>query len=92
MNFGEAIQALKNNQKVSREGWNGKSMFLFLVTPVQKENGEEFCCLDLPANVDDTWELKQRPVIVMKDATDQLVIGWLASQTDMLAEDWSIVS
>ena len=90
MNFGEAIQALKDGKRVSRDGWNGKGMFLFLVTPRQTPNGDDVCSLDLPAGVEEVWELQQRPVIVMKDATDQLVIGWLASQTDMLADDWGV--
>lgn len=93
MNFGQAIEALKGGKKVQREGWNGKGMFIFLVTPEQREDGEDFCCLDLPGNgLESTWELKQRPVIVMKDATDHLVIGWLASQTDILADDWQEAS
>jgi hypothetical protein len=91
MNFGEAIEALKAKRKVQREGWNGKGMYIFLVEPVQLPNGDDFCCLDLPPQVQETWEMRQRPTIVMKDATDHLVIGWLASQTDMLADDWQLV-
>jgi hypothetical protein len=89
MNFGEAILTLKNGGRVARAGWNGKGMFLFLVTPKKTSDMEDDVCnLNLPGTVDDTWSMPQRPVIVMKDAEDHLVIGWLASQTDILAEDW----
>ncbi len=88
MNFGEAIEALKAGKNVQREGWNGKGMFLFLVTPKQVD-GDDYCTLDLPPNAQQVWELPQRPVIVMKDATNHLAIGWLASQADMLADDWA---
>jgi hypothetical protein len=78
MNFGEAITALKNGHRVAREGWNGKGMWLAL------EPGVEAAPNTTPQL------LSRRPYIQMKDATDQLV-PWLASQTDMLAEDWGVV-
>lgn len=93
LTFGEAIALLKEKKRVARAGWNGRGMFLFLVTPRQHADPEEAeCTLDLPGEVAEVWELPQRPVICMKDAQDQVVIGWLASQTDILAEDWTEVS
>ena len=85
--FGEAIQRLKADKKVAREGWNGKNMYLFLVTP---DNGptDTVVGLSLPIVHGYAWFRSQRPVICMKDASDHVVIGWLASQTDMLADDW----
>lgn len=78
MNFGQAIEILKKGGKVTRKGWNGKGMFLFLATGknFQSENLGEA----LPEIVND--------VICMKTAQNTICIGWLASQTDMLAEDW----
>lgn len=87
LDFGEAIRLLKAGDRVMRDGWNGKGMFLFLVTPGQNGVGG----IDLHAEDVDTWNLPQRPVICMKDAQNCVAIGWLASQTDMLAEDWRIV-
>ena len=71
MNFGEAIDALKDGKKVSREGWNGKGMYLELQVP-------------------DEHSKMSLPYIYMKTVQDDLV-PWLASQTDVLAEDWDIV-
>ena len=79
MNFGQAIEALKSGKKVARTGWNGKGMYLFLV------KGEDLSDIFDPDSCDCVDS------IGMKTAQDTLVIGWLASQTDMLAEDWNIV-
>lgn len=80
MNFGQAIEALKEGKKAARTGWNGKGMFLFLA------KGEDLtaciCAGDMPQCVDS---------ICMETAQNTIVVGWLASQTDMLAEDWCIV-
>lgn len=77
MNFGQAIEALKNGKRVSRAGWNGKGMWLRLVGA---HDGDVSRSPTYPC----------RSYIEMKDATDWLV-PWLASQTDILAEDWGIV-
>jgi Protein of unknown function (DUF2829) len=79
MDFGEAIRALKNGKRVARAGWNGKGMWLFLATTISTGL----------AHVDDY--LPRTPSICMKTAQDTIIVGWLASQTDMLAEDWAIV-
>jgi len=71
MNFGQAIQALKNGSKVSRNGWNGKNMWLALQVP-------------------DANSKMSLPYIYMFTA-DAKLVPWLASQTDVLAEDWGIV-
>ena len=79
MDFGQALNALKIGKKVARTGWNGKGMYLFLV------KGEDLSDIFDPDSCDCVDS------IGMKTAQDTLVIGWLASQTDMLAEDWDIV-
>lgn len=68
MNFGQALEVLKNGGKVWRSGWNGKGMWI---------------CLQKP----DASSKMTLPYIYMKTADDQLV-PWLASQTDLLSEDW----
>jgi hypothetical protein len=86
MNFGQAIEALKEGKRVAREGWNGKGMFLFLVA------GSNFIVNREPllSIMGEGSEVTYRPHIDMKDAEGK-VVPWLASQTDMLAEDWQIV-
>lgn len=99
MNFGQAIEALKAGERVAREGWNGKGMWLALAMPRTK-GFTVGMGIDARAHVtigiDPHWFPRAdapevRPCIVMLDATGMLVPGWLASQTDMLAEDWRLV-
>lgn len=88
MNFGLAIEALKKGHKVARAGWNGKGMWLVLVNPDDDQK-----CPALPAySVLGVAGMVSRclPWVGMKTADDAFV-AWLASQTDMLADDWRIV-
>ena len=87
MNFGDALQALKEGKKVCREGWNGKGMFLFLVP------GSNFKVNRPPllGIYTEGTEINYCPHIDMKTADDKIV-PWLASQTDILAEDWSSIA
>lgn len=86
LTFGEALVALKAGKKVSRAGWNGKGMFLFLVP------GSTFKVSRAPllGIYPDGTEINYCPHIDMKTA-DEKVVPWLASQTDVLAEDWNIL-
>lgn len=85
LNFGEALEALKHGKKVARSGWNGKGMFLFLAKDIEFTTDADLSCV-----ADLTGELTL-PSIVMKTADNHFCVGWLASQTDMLAEDWIII-
>lgn len=80
MTFGKAIEAMKEGKKVARNGWNGKGMFLFLAKG--EDLTECICTKDMPPCSDS---------VCMKTAQDTITVGWLASQTDMLAEDWETV-
>ena len=86
MTFGLAIEALKAGKKVARAGWNGKGMFLFLVP------GSTFKVNRPPLMgiYPEGTEINYCPHIDMKTA-DGKVVPWLASQTDVLAEDWAVV-
>lgn len=93
LNFGQALEALKSGQRVCREGWNGKNMWI-AYTPGSQFPGESAKKGHAAALL-----AKERPGelitlgahIDMKAADGTLVVGWLASQTDMLAEDWCIL-
>lgn len=86
MNFGDAIAALKKGDKVARDGWNGKGMFLFLVP------GSTFTVNRPPllGIYPDGTEIQYHAHIDMKTAQGY-VVPWLASQADMLAEDFYAV-
>ncbi len=84
--FGWALEQLKNNKKVSRAGWNGKNMFLFLVPgSTFTVNRPPLLGIYVVGTV-----INYLPHIDMKTA-DGKIVPWLASQTDVLSEDWDIV-
>ena len=86
LKFGDAQMLLKNVQKVARLGWNGKGMFLFLVPgSVFKVNRPPLLGI-----YPEGTEISYCPHIDMRTA-DGKIVPWLASQTDVLAEDWVIV-
>lgn len=86
MNFGQALEILKSGGKVARSGWNGKGMFLFLVpSSTFKVNRAPLLGI-----YPEGTEIKYHAHIDMKTAQDT-VVPWLASQTDVLAEDWEKV-
>lgn len=91
MDFGDAIRALKKGCKVARKGWNGKGMFLWLkpAATVKAEWCKDPMLKDLAeAN---GGEIEALGTICMFTAQKQILSGWLASQTDILSEDWVIV-
>ena len=92
--FGDALQLLKSGHKVARAGWNGKGMWHSLSGPngpreIAFENFWSKHNSDFAR--DNGGSAKVLPCITMKTATGEILMGWLASQTDMLAEDWSVV-
>ena len=86
LNFGDALNCLKNGKKVARIGWNGKNMFLFLV-PGSVFNVNRPPLLGI---YPEGTEITYCPHVDMRTA-DGKIVPWLASQTDLLAEDWVIV-
>lgn len=89
-NFGLAIEALKMGKRVTRAGWNGKGMFLFLLpagTVPTKAIHDPALREVIESEVGgDTFDALGS--IRMFTADKKILTGWLASQTDMLAEDW----
>lgn len=75
--FGGALEALKEGRRVMRLGWNGKGMFIYMVRGWTHST---------PAHVV-PGDNAMAPFIAMKTADDKIV-PWVASQTDVLAEDW----
>ena len=84
LSFGDAMQEMKCGNKVARGGWNGKGMFLFLIagdcwyfdTDIEGVEGNE--------------DINTLPFVCMKTADNKLV-PWLASQTDVISNDWVVI-
>lgn len=83
MNFGLAIEAAKNGKKIARKGWNGKNQYVELATCISYKNSAGEI-----VNVDHCNIGNKALAFV---GTSGIQLGWLASQADMLADDWYIV-
>jgi hypothetical protein len=80
MNFGQALEQLKLGSKVAREGWNGKGIYIELQEP--DENSK----MTLPYIY-----IVTNGLVTDNPKAPKGIVPWLASQTDILAEDWVIV-
>lgn len=90
MSFSAALNALKMGRLIARKGWNGKGMYLWLLeeTIVPRPWVKDERLLECYGDKD---ELKCLGSIRMRTADGSVLTGWLASQSDMLAEDWTVV-
>ncbi len=78
MNFGDALTALKSAKKVAREGWNGKGLWLELQRPdAHSKMTLPYIFMSYPPDAQNTPGAR---------------VPWLASQTDMLSDDWTFVN
>ncbi len=80
MTFGLAIEAMRQGKKVARKGWNGKGIFVELQVP------DEYSKMTQPYIYIDTLGLHTNNPKAPKGR-----VPWLASQTDMLSDDWEVV-
>jgi hypothetical protein len=81
MTFGEALEQMKLGSRIARTGWNGKGMWVAYQCGGTLEG-------IMRTGFDGRYV---RPYTYMKCADDTIQIGWLASQSDMLADDWVVV-
>ena len=82
--FGIALEAAKHGARIARKGWNGKNQYVFLADELEFHTN---------ANLREFEEhgIFVHDALAIKTSVDQVQIGWLASQSDMLANDWYIV-
>lgn len=91
MTFGLAIEAMKQGLKVCRAGWNGKGMWICLSPGYKDLKAESFWAKhNREVAEKNGGKADVLPYITMKTVNNEILCGWLASQTDMLAEDWQI--
>lgn len=83
MTFGDAIEAMKAGKKVARSGWNGKNQHIELASAISYKSPE-----GTVVNVEHDAIGNQAVAFC---GTSGVQMGWLASQADMLAEDWKVV-
>lgn len=87
LTFGLAIEAMRLGHTVARSGWNGKNMCIFLTKGRTVPNNRDRSFAHFDGD-----EVVLADHIDMRAADGAYVSGWLASQTDMLADDWTIVT
>lgn len=83
MNFGKVLECLKEGRKVSRKGWNGKKQYIELATNISYKNAD--------GKIINTEHEAIGNKAIAFVGTSGVQMGWLASQADMLAEDWEVV-
>lgn len=94
--FGNALRAMKDGKAVARAGWNGKGMWVAL-TPgsllpaAMAKPGHAAAHRAKELETTPHASIPLLPHIDMRAADGSMVIGWLASQTDMLADDWYVL-
>lgn len=91
--FGDAIKYMKRGLRVARKGWNGKGMYVFYASDFQfgtKADLSEFNPTEEPECTEEN-KVYVYDCLVLRTADKKLQPGWLASQSDMLAEDWMFV-
>ena len=85
MNFGEALEKVKAGYTIARTGWNGKRQFVYLISARDLQVGLKY----------GYGEYEGEPVITdtlaILTTHNQIQVGWLPSQSDMLADDWRVV-
>ena len=97
MSFGLAIEAAKLGNKIARTGWNGKNIFVVYMPPLHlppfntQEPGPKVNDRTAKLIGEDT-PLDCQPYFAMFNAQKQWIPGWVASQSDMLADDWQIIN
>lgn len=83
MDFGQAIKEVKNGKRIQREGWNGRQQYVELASAISYVNAQGKI-----VNVEHAAIGNKALAFV---GTSGVQLGWLASQADMLAEDWKCV-
>ena len=85
MNFGAALEAVLNGEAIARRGWNGAGQFVYLISARDLQVGLKY----------GYGEYEGEPVftdvLAIRTTHNQIQVGWLASQSDMLANDWYVV-
>lgn len=111
VNYGKALEAVKEGKLIARQGWNGKGMFVFMrpsdmlnvdfiINKVKSLpqsfkdyfNNKEFFDMEGNALSNELINIPFTAYLCMYAADGSVVNGWLASQTDMLSEDWTVLN
>ncbi len=89
--FGTAIEHIKAGGRARRAGWNGKDMWISYGAGREVAVGSFWNAHTRKFAMENGGIAEVLPYILFKTADNKILMGWLASQTDMLAEDWELL-
>lgn len=103
LNFGQAVEALKQGKMVTRSGWNGRGLFVFMQVPAEINKEIVPKMQSLPQSVKNEFQRRFDDPNEQIDAiyysnqlalvsTSNMITGWAPSTSDSLAEDWEIIN
>lgn len=79
MDFSDALDCAKDGAKIARNGWNGKNIWVAVQRPDEHSKmTQPYLYIEYPVGHPANPNGSRTP--------------WLASQGDLMAEDWFIVS
>jgi hypothetical protein len=87
MNFGEALEKCKAGARIQRSGWNGKNQYVFLISDYMFKREEVPALIDDPRDEISFWGC-----FCIMTTNGKVQMGWLATQSDMQANDWQVVT
>ena len=85
MDFGQALTQAKLGKSIKRKGWNGKNQFVYLI------KGEDLQKVLHYGFGEYLGETTITDTLAIKTTSNQIQVGWLASQSDMLSNDWEVI-
>lgn len=92
LTFGMALEAIKQGYRVTRTGWNGKDMWIAMGQGKADNPAEQFWNPHAKQHaINHGGKADVLPYVIMKTAFGAILMGWLASQSDLFSEDWSIL-
>lgn len=92
MDFSSALWAMEDGARVARAGWNGKGMWICKANGVEANPTANFWNKHTRKFAEQNGgSAKVLPYFIMKTADGAILMGWLASQSDLCADDWEVV-
>ena len=105
LSFGEALTEVQAGQLIRRSGWNGKNMFVFqrpedslevemIVHKIKSlpQSVKDYFAQQNEKGLDGSAKIKFQSYLCLKNPDDSIVNGWVASQSDIVADDWEVVN
>ena len=95
MNFGQALEAAKKGGRITRRGWNGRNMFVVYMEGIDllPHNSKDKPSVNhnVAKHIGYDTPIRVHPYMAMYNAQGGWIVGWSATQSDMLSDDWEAI-